>query len=49
MSGGGNRVTLSSLASIDEDSDAQVQQRLNLILKVTRAGEGMYVCECMRV
>lgn len=35
MSGGGNRVTLSSLASIDEDSDQQVQQRLSLILKVS--------------
>ncbi len=37
MSGGGNRVTLSSLASIDEDGDQQVQQRLSLILKVRRA------------
>lgn len=36
MSGGGNRVTLSSLASIDEDGDQQVQQRLSLILKVGR-------------
>ena len=40
MSGGGSRVTLSSLASIDEDasSDQQVQQRLNIILKVRREG-----------
>lgn len=36
MSGGGNRVTLSSLASIDEDGEHQVQQRLSLILKVRR-------------
>jgi hypothetical protein len=35
ISGGGNRVTLSSLASIDEDGDQQVQQRLSLILKVS--------------
>jgi hypothetical protein len=34
MSGGGNRVTLSSLASIDEDGEQQAQQRLSLILKV---------------
>ncbi len=38
MSGGGNRVTLSSLASIDEDSDQQVQQRLSLILKADASG-----------
>ncbi|EFN52432.1 hypothetical protein CHLNCDRAFT_58881 [Chlorella variabilis] len=38
MSGGGNRVTLSSLASIDEDGDQQVQQRLSLILKADASG-----------
>lgn len=32
MSGGGNRVTLSSLASIDEDSDQQVSFELLLPL-----------------
>lgn len=44
MSGGGNRVTLSSLASIDEDSDQQVQQRLNLILKADASGS----CEAVK-
>ncbi|PSC70224.1 translation initiation factor IF-chloroplastic [Micractinium conductrix] len=38
MSGGGNRVTLSSLASIDEDGDQQLQQRLSLILKADASG-----------
>ncbi|KAL4422503.1 hypothetical protein ABPG75_008700 [Micractinium tetrahymenae] len=38
MSGGGNRVTLSSLASIDEDGDQQVQQRLSIILKADASG-----------
>ncbi|KAI3430251.1 hypothetical protein D9Q98_004847 [Chlorella vulgaris] len=38
ISGGGNRVTLSSLASIDEDGDQQVQQRLSLILKADASG-----------
>lgn len=41
MSGGGNRVTLSSLASIDEDGDQQVQQRLSIILKASRLGQGL--------
>ena len=39
MSGGGSRVTLSSLASLDEaDENQQVQQRLNIILKGDASG-----------
>lgn len=38
MAGGGNVVTLSSLASMDDDSEDQALQRMNVILKADASG-----------
>ena len=38
MAGGGSKVTLASLASIDEEGDQQTLQRINIILKVGWGG-----------
>lgn len=37
-SGGGSMVTLSSLASVDEDSEAKALQRINIVLKADTSG-----------
>ena len=44
MAGGGSMVTLSSLASMDDDSEEQVLQRMNIILKADASGS----CEAVK-
>jgi translation initiation factor IF-2 len=44
MAGGGNMVTLSSLASMDDDSEEQTLQRMNIILKADASGS----CEAVK-
>lgn len=44
MAGGGNMVTLSSLASMDDESEDQVLQRMNIILKADASGS----CEAVK-
>lgn len=44
MAGGGNMVTLSSLASMDDENEEQVLQRMNIILKADASGS----CEAVK-
>lgn len=44
MAGGGSMVTLSSLASMDEEGEEQVLQRMNIILKTDASGS----CEAVK-
>lgn len=44
MAGGGNMVTLSSLASMDDEAEEQVLQRMNIILKADASGS----CEAVK-
>ena len=44
MAGGGSMVTLSSLASMDDDSEEQTLQRMNIILKADASGS----CEAVK-
>lgn len=44
MAGGGSMVTLASLASMDEESDEQALQRMNIILKSDASGS----CEAVK-